>query len=61
MKADRLISILMILQVKRQITASELASKLEVSVRTIYRDIDDLSSIGIPISCDRGQGVVSNF
>lgn len=56
MKADRLISILMILQVKRQITASELASKLEVSVRTIYRDIDDLSSIGIPISCDRGQG-----
>lgn len=56
MKANRLISILMILQANNQITASELATRLEVSVRTIYRDIDELSSIGIPIICDRGQG-----
>ncbi|MGX4600336.1 helix-turn-helix transcriptional regulator [Faecalimicrobium sp. JNUCC 81] len=54
MKADRLISILMLLQMHRQLTANELSNRLEVSVRTIYRDIDSLSSLGIPISSDRG-------
>lgn len=54
MKADRLISILMLLQKNKQLTAKELANKLEVSVRTIYRDIDSLSAIGVPISSDRG-------
>lgn len=39
MKADRLISILMLLQIHNQLTASNLAKRLEVSVRTIYRDI----------------------
>ena len=54
MKADRLISILMLLQIHKQLTASNLAKRLEVSVRTIYRDIESLSSLGIPIFTDRG-------
>lgn len=54
MKADRLISILMLLQMHKQLTANELAERLEVSVRTIYRDIESLSSLGIPIFTDRG-------
>ncbi|WP_454055332.1 helix-turn-helix transcriptional regulator [Clostridium sp. Marseille-Q7071] len=54
MKADRLISILMLLQIHKKLTANELAQRLEVSVRTIYRDIDSLSSLGIPIFSDRG-------
>lgn len=54
MKADRLISILMLLQLHKQLTASDLAKRLEVSVRTIYRDIESLSSLGIPIFTDRG-------
>lgn len=54
MKADRLISILMLLQLHKQLTASDLAKRLEVYVRTIYRDIESLSSLGIPIFTDRG-------
>ena len=53
MKADRLISILMLLQINKQMTANELATKLEVSTRTIYRDIESLSGLGIPIFSDR--------
>lgn len=37
-------------------TASELAEKLEVSVRTIYRDLDDLSAAGIPVYATQGKG-----
>lgn len=54
MRADRLISILMLLQMHKKLTASELSKKLEVSVRTIYRDIDILSGIGVPIIADKG-------
>lgn len=54
MRADRLISILMLLQIHKKLTASELSKKLEVSVRTIYRDIDILSGIGVPIVADKG-------
>lgn len=54
MKADRLISILMLLKVHKQLTAKDLAKRLEVSIRTIYRDIESLSSIGVPIFTDRG-------
>lgn len=54
MRADRLISILMLLQIHKKLTASELSKKLEVSVRTIYRDIDVLSGIGVPIVADKG-------
>lgn len=54
MRTDRLISIIMLLQIHKKLTASELSERLEVSIRTIYRDIDALSSIGVPIFADRG-------
>lgn len=55
MRADRLLSIISLLQLHKQMTAKELASKLEVSVRTIYRDIDALTYIGVPVITDRGH------
>lgn len=54
MRADRLLSIISLLQLHKQMTAKELASKLEVSVRTIYRDIDALTIMGVPVVTDRG-------
>ncbi len=56
MRADRLISILLQLQVNRRITARELSRKLEVSERTILRDMDALSGSGIPVFAERGAG-----
>ena len=47
MRADRLLSILLLLQVRQRVTARELARRLEVSTRTIYRDMDALSGAGI--------------
>jgi len=55
MRADRLLSILMMLQLHARTTASELAEQLEVSVRTIYRDIEALERSGVPIVTDRGR------
>lgn len=55
MKNDRLFSILYLLLNRRQTTAAALAEKLEVSLRTIYRDIDTLCRAGIPIYTERGQ------
>ena len=55
-RASRLMSILLLLQNRGQLTAPELATELEVSVRTIYRDMDSLSAAGIPVIADRGTG-----
>lgn len=56
MRASRLLSILILLQLRVRLTAEQLAEEFEVSVRTIYRDIDSLSAAGIPVYGDRGPG-----
>jgi predicted DNA-binding transcriptional regulator YafY len=55
MRGDRLVSILLLLQTHGQMTAKELAERLEVSERTIYRDMDALSGTGIPVVAERGK------
>ena len=56
MRADRLLSILMLLQARGRLTARKLAEELEVSERTIYRDLDALSGAGVPVYTERGPG-----
>ncbi|VAW05001.1 Transcriptional regulator, DeoR family [hydrothermal vent metagenome] len=56
MRASRLLSILILLQLRGRLTAEYLAEEFEVSVRTIYRDIDALSAAGIPVYGDAGPG-----
>ncbi len=56
MRADRLFSIVLLLQAHNQMTSRDLASRLEVSERTIHRDMEALSGAGIPVTAARGSG-----
>lgn len=56
MRAARLLALLLALQNHGPRTASALATELEVSVRTIYRDVEALSSAGIPVYAEKGHG-----
>ena len=55
MRASRLVSILLLLQTRGRCTAEQLAAELEVSVRTIYRDMESLHAAGIPLYGDAGH------
>ena len=56
MRADRLLAIMLLLQRGGRVTASDLAERLEVSVRTIYRDLEALGAAGVPVYAEPGRG-----
>jgi predicted DNA-binding transcriptional regulator YafY len=56
MRASRLVSVLLLLQARGRMTAERLAEELDVSERTIYRDLADLGAAGVPVYGERGEG-----
>jgi predicted DNA-binding transcriptional regulator YafY len=56
MRASRLVELLLLLQERREATAAALADELEVSVRTIYRDVSALQTAGVPLWTEAGPG-----
>jgi predicted DNA-binding transcriptional regulator YafY len=54
MRATRLVSLLLLLQTRGQLTAAEIAGRLEVSVRTVHRDVESLVTAGVPVEAVRG-------
>ena len=56
MRAGRLVALMLLLQRRGRLTAAEIADELEVSVRTVLRDLDELSGAGVPVYATRGPG-----
>ncbi len=55
MRADRLLALVLVLRSRRRVTAAELAAELEVSERTVLRDIEALANAGVPVYAERGR------
>src|SRR6185312_5800495 len=53
-RASRLVSLLLLLQTRGRLTAAEIGERLEVSVRTVHRDVESLAAAGVPVEAVRG-------